>query len=99
MWDGTGGMGMGTWGLMMGIFTTLFLALIAAGIVLVVRAASSGQGGSAPPVYSPPPGPYSSGSKAQEILDERFARGEIDEEEYRRRRDILGESGRGSRAD
>lgn len=26
----------------------------------------------------------------REILDERFARGEIDEEEYRRRRDALG---------
>jgi putative membrane protein len=30
------------------------------------------------------------GPTAREILDERFARGEIDEEEYRRRRDALG---------
>jgi putative membrane protein len=30
-----------------------------------------------------------SGSAARRILDERYARGEIDEEEYRRRRDEL----------
>ena len=28
-------------------------------------------------------------STAEEVLDERFARGEIDEAEYRRRRDVL----------
>ena len=28
-------------------------------------------------------------SRADEVLDERFARGEIDEDEYRRRRDAL----------
>ncbi len=31
----------------------------------------------------------SAGSAARRILDERYARGEIDEEEYRRRRDLL----------
>ncbi|WP_345382043.1 SHOCT domain-containing protein [Pseudonocardia yuanmonensis] len=30
------------------------------------------------------------GGEARRILDERFARGEIDEEEYRRRRTMLG---------
>ncbi|MCE3553165.1 SHOCT domain-containing protein [Pseudonocardia sp. RS11V-5] len=30
------------------------------------------------------------GGEARRILDERFARGEIDEEEYRRRRSVLG---------
>jgi putative membrane protein len=30
------------------------------------------------------------GKTPREILDERFARGEIDEEEYQRRRDVLG---------
>jgi putative membrane protein len=38
-------------------------------------------------------GPSGSGSgadsAARRILDERYARGEIDEEEYRRRRDVL----------
>ena len=28
-------------------------------------------------------------SRAEEVLDERFARGEIDEEEYQRRRAVL----------
>lgn len=35
-----------------------------------------------------PPG---SGSSAQDILDERFARGEIDDEEYRRRKASLSQ--------
>ena len=30
-----------------------------------------------------------SGSAARRILDERYARGEIDDEEYRQRRDLL----------
>ncbi len=36
-----------------------------------------------------PTGPGLPGSSARRILDERYARGEIDEEEYRRRRDVL----------
>ncbi|SDK22440.1 putative membrane protein [Actinopolyspora mzabensis] len=35
-------------------------------------------------------GDSSERSSARRILDERFARGDIDEEEYRRRRDELG---------
>ena len=38
---------------------------------------------------SSPAGSDPSGSAARRILDERYARGEIDEEEYRRRRDML----------
>ncbi len=33
------------------------------------------------------------GDEPRRILDVRFARGEIDEEEYRRRRDLLGPGG------
>ncbi|WP_405133028.1 SHOCT domain-containing protein [Nocardia sp. NBC_01388] len=33
-----------------------------------------------------PPTPAPLGGRAQQIVDERYARGEIDEEEYRRRR-------------
>lgn len=36
--------------------------------------------------WSPGPGNAGRGSSAQQILDERFARGEIDEDDYRRRR-------------
>jgi putative membrane protein len=35
------------------------------------------------------PGSDSSGSAARRILDKRYARGEIDTEEYQRRRDLL----------
>jgi putative membrane protein len=38
------------------------------------------------PVPSPPGSDPGAGSSARRILDERYARGEIDEEEYRRRR-------------
>lgn len=59
--------------------------LIVAGLVIIgyvaVRLATGRQ-----PSSSTGPG---SGSAARRILDERYARGEIDEEEYRRRRDLL----------
>jgi len=38
---------------------------------------------------SAPTGSEPSGSAARRILDERYARGEIDDEEYQRRRDLL----------
>ncbi|HEY4929914.1 MAG TPA: SHOCT domain-containing protein [Acidimicrobiales bacterium] len=48
-----------------------------------------------PPVLTGPPPPASPPpfSGARGILDERFARGEIDEEEYTRRRTLLEGSG------
>ena len=71
-------------GWMMG-WMWLWPVLILAGLVLVgfvvVRLV---QGGSASPT-----GVAEAGSAARRILDERFARGEIDEDEYRRRRDAL----------
>lgn len=66
----------GPWGWGMGLGSLLFVALIVVGIVLVLR--------------QPPPGePRGGGTSARQILDERFARGEIDQEEYRRRRATL----------
>ena len=51
-------------------------------IVLVVRWLGGGTSGTTPPPRTP-----------HEILDERYARGEIDREEYLRRRDdIAGRS-------
>ncbi|MGN6331660.1 MAG: SHOCT domain-containing protein [Motilibacteraceae bacterium] len=35
------------------------------------------------------PGPSTRSDEAQRLLDERFARGEIDADEYRARRDLL----------
>jgi len=66
----------------MGLGSLLFLALIVIGIVLLVRGPSAG------------PGPGREGRTAGDILDERFARGEIDREEYEERRRALETSGR-----
>jgi putative membrane protein len=72
-WDGV------WWGFGMMLMSLLFLALIAVGVVLVVRSFShSGQAS-----------PRSDGSRALDILDERFARGEIDQQEYEERRHTL----------
>jgi putative membrane protein len=38
-----------------------------------------------------PRGPYRHQQTAAELLDHRFARGEIDDDEYRRRRSVLGD--------
>lgn len=65
------------WGAGMGLWTWLFALLIIAGLVAlviaVVRGASGGARGG------------DGRSSAEQILAERFARGEIDEEEYQRR--------------
>jgi len=67
---------MGSWGwFTMAVSTVLLLGLVVGGIVLLARA---GQWPSQR-FSSPPP------RSAEELLGERFARGEIDEEEYRRR--------------
>jgi len=71
----------GPWGWWMGLGSVLFLALIVIGIVLLVRRPTGGD-------------PRGEEGMAQQILDERFARGEIDEEEYERRRRVLEESRR-----
>jgi putative membrane protein len=58
------------------------IALIVAAVVALVRHYS------APPAQSAMPAAPSS---AEEVLAQRFARGEIDEDEYRHRRDALRE--------
>jgi len=61
-----------------GIGMLVLMALVlAALVVLVVVLARRG------------PQPPAQGDTARRILDERFARGEIDQEEYERRRDAL----------
>jgi putative membrane protein len=63
-------------------------------VVFLVRGATArdpGHGGEA----ASPRDPDSGRSRALEILDERYARGEITDEEYQeRRRHLRGESGR-----
>ena len=86
---GAGGYGyhphmMGEWGwggMFLGpLFGILFIAAIAVAIVLVIRAVGGGvEVGKT----------RSGGGTALEILDERFARGEIDIQEYEDRKRVL----------
>ncbi len=74
-WPG-GGMGWGGW-LAMGFALLIFCALVVIGIVLLVRSLGHHRGLTAQP---------SAASAALHSLDGRSARGEIDTDEYNRRR-------------
>jgi len=77
MHDGAG------WGLLMvGLMLLLFAVVAVALVVLLVR----NPGG-----VDRRPGPEAGASEAQRILQQRFARGEIDEEEFRTRRTALAD--------
>lgn len=71
----------------MGILAWVFLVLLVLGAAAVVTAVVLGRSRQQPPRVA-------AGDRAREILDERFARGEIDATEYRDRRRAL--SGEGS---
>jgi putative membrane protein len=75
MWDGDH-MG-GGWWLVMGIGWLVFLGLLVVLTYFLVRHLTQ----------SERRGRHR--TTAEELLDERFARGEIDEAEYQRRRDVL----------
>lgn len=81
------GWGWGGW--LLGILLTVaFWGLLITAIVWVVRAVRGGRPGG--PVYHMPAAPFRpSGSGPEAILAERFARGEIDENEFRSRLDVL----------
>ncbi len=73
-----GGWGPGAW-IAMAFVMVVFWGVVVTAIVFAVR---GGQ--------HQPTGPAATTtSDAQRILDERFARGEIDVDEYQRRRDVL----------
>lgn len=65
------------------IMMIVFIAIAAAVVVLVVRWLGGAGHGSA--LHSPP------GRTPLDILKERFARGEIDKEEFEERRRVLGD--------
>jgi putative membrane protein len=73
-----GGMGWAGW-LMMGFTFLLFWGVVIALVVWLIQSfrAPVGRGAAAPT------------GRADEVLAERFARGEIDADEYARRRDVL----------
>ncbi|MGV9668866.1 SHOCT domain-containing protein [Nocardia niigatensis] len=86
---GWGGGGWGVW---------LFAALMLLGLALVVLVAirlltRPGPGGHIAPWAGPPPGGPGGSGRAHAILEERYARGEIDAEEYRERRRTLDGDG------
>jgi putative membrane protein len=82
MMNGYGGWGMGAW-LMMGVITLVVLAAIVVGVVALTRRSNAA-------AQAPAAAPAAGGSAAAlRTLDERFARGEIDEAEYTKRRDLL----------
>ena len=67
----------GSWALV--LMAVAFIALIVVGVVLLVRSASHEER----PTQSP------EDHRALDVLDERFARGEIDQTEYQERRRVL----------
>ena len=73
------GMGWGGW-----LVMTIVLLLLVALVVLAFLALYRGMGSSGGRADQ-----RRDRSSADQLLDERFARGEIDEEEYRRRREAL----------
>jgi putative membrane protein len=77
------GNGMSGWGYtLMTVSMVLFWALMIAGIIALVRYLGRS---TQPMLTSPPPQRHT----PEQVLAERFARGDIDEEEYRRRLDTL----------
>ncbi|HEX8759687.1 MAG TPA: SHOCT domain-containing protein [Pseudonocardiaceae bacterium] len=79
--------GMMGWGWLGAIFSLLILLLVAAvltaGLIYLLRA-----------LWRPPPNrvdlPDGSGDRALQILNERYARGEINHDDYEQRRRVLG---------
>jgi putative membrane protein len=76
------GNGMGGWGMaLMIVGNLLFWGLVIAGIVALVRYTGRGARFGVPATHSPTP---------QQTLADRFAHGDIDEDEYTRRLHVLG---------
>lgn len=81
---------MGGWGWVgVSLGSVLLLALVGFVAWLVVRAADR------PGAGSPPPARTAAQGTAERVLADRFARGEIDEDEYRRRLGALRSVGAG----
>ncbi|MHB0954675.1 MAG: SHOCT domain-containing protein [Allorhizobium sp.] len=78
--------GGGWWAMIFGpLFMILFLAVLIAALVILVRWLGGPSPGTFPLHHAPP------GRTPLDILKERFARGEIDKDEFEERRRILGE--------
>ncbi len=75
----------GSWGAGNGVVAGTMMMLLCAGMIVLVLWVVRSTTGSGQPAQ---PGPTGSRG-AEEVLDGRFARGEIDEDEYLRRRELL----------
>ncbi|MGY1591242.1 SHOCT domain-containing protein [Geodermatophilus sp. SYSU D00708] len=80
-WDGWDHMGDWGWGATAVVVLLLLGLLVVGSLLLARRVRRPAPGSYPPPVRS-----------AEQLLAERFARGEIDEEEYRRRLAVLHET-------
>ncbi|MEW2433281.1 SHOCT domain-containing protein [Streptomyces caniferus] len=89
MWFG-GGWGWGGW-FVMAVIMVFFWALVIAGIVALVHYLTSARHGhqTSRPLSSGEPG--AGNRQAEDVLADRFARGEIDDDEYKRRLALLRE--------
>lgn len=83
MWHHGYGWGWGNW-ILTAIVLTVFFGLLITAIVAAVRYLNGPRNGGMP--HRAPPG-----RRAEDILAERFARGDIDDEDYRRRVALLRE--------
>lgn len=78
-WNWDGSWGLGGWLMMSLMMIVVWGVPIALVVWLVVRSSRPGQ----------PAGTTSSESRADQVLAERYARGEIDEAEFAHRREVL----------
>jgi putative membrane protein len=83
MWYGGDGWGWGGW-LLMTVVMVLFWAVVITAVVVGIRYLTGPR-----PTAMHPPG--SGPPRAEDLLAERFARGEIDGDEYRQRLALLRE--------
>jgi putative membrane protein len=81
-WDGW------SWGgwVLMALAMVVFWALVITGVVITIHYVSGGS-------THANPHPASGSPRAEDVLSERFARGEIDEDEFRRRIAVIREHG------
>lgn len=88
-WDmHDGGLGWAGWLLL--LLLALLLVAVVVGVVLLLVRGTGGRGGGTTEPAGLAGGPgRSAPSAAEQVLDERFARGEIDEQEYLARRSVL----------
>jgi len=82
------GTGMAVWSVVIVLGAVLAVVAIGIGIALLARSAMA----TSKPADVGVSGATRLTSTARELLDERFAKGEIDEEEYKRRKAVLESS-------